>query len=355
MAYIQERPSEGGKTSYRVQIRLKGFPKATATFERKTDAKRWAQQTEAAMREGRYFKNSEAKKHTVGDLVDRYIENVIPTKPKNAKACTAQLKWWKKEIGHCLLADVTPALIAEKRDQLLKGVTFKGTIRSPSTVVRYLAALSHAFTTAVKEWGWMEDSPMTKVSKPKEPRGRVRFLSTEERQALLQACRESKNPLLHPAFVVSLSTGMRQAEQMSLHWEDVDLFKGRIVLHETKNGERRVVPLRGHALEVLHKLKIQQGRDIGPVFPGKKGTSPIDLRNPWDKALKAAGIQDYRWHDNRHSCASYLLAQGATPAQIAEILGHKTLQMVKRYAHLCDAEASNVVEQMNEAIFHIAH
>ena len=101
MAYIQERKSKDGKTTYRVQIRLKGFPVTTASFERKTDAKRWAQQTESAMQEGRYFKTSEAKKHTVAEMVDRYIENVIPTKPKNAKACTAQLLWWKKQIGHC--------------------------------------------------------------------------------------------------------------------------------------------------------------------------------------------------------------------------------------------------------------
>jgi hypothetical protein len=90
MANIQERKTKEGTISYRVLIRLKGYPITTATFERKTDAKRWAQQTEAAMREGRYFKTSEAKKHTVADMVDRYIENVIPTKPKSGEACTAR-------------------------------------------------------------------------------------------------------------------------------------------------------------------------------------------------------------------------------------------------------------------------
>jgi hypothetical protein len=166
MAYIQERKTDDGKTHYRVQIRLKGHPTTTATFERKTDAKLWLQQTEAAMREGRHFKTPEAKKHDVAELIDRYIENVIPTKPKNAAATTAQLLWWKEQIGHCLLSDFTPSLIAEHRDKLLKGTTFKGTIRSPSTVVRYLAALSHALSVATKEWGWIEDSPMRKVTKP---------------------------------------------------------------------------------------------------------------------------------------------------------------------------------------------
>jgi len=351
MAYIQERKAQDGKTTYRVQIRLKGFPTTTASFDRKTDAKRWAQQTKAAMREGRYFRTSEAKKHTVADLVDRYIENVIPTKPKNAKACSAQLLWWKEQIGHCLLADVTPALVAEHRDQLLKDTTVRGKQRSPATVVRYLAALSHAFTVAVKEWGWLEDSPMRKVTKPKEPRGRVRFLSDEERKSLLTACEESSNLFLYPVVVLALSTGMRQGEIMSLRWEDVDLFKGRIVLHETKNGERRVVPLCGHALNLLQQFKQEAARDLGLLFPGKNPETPVDLRFPWEKALQAAGIKNYRFHDNRHSCASYLLAQKATLAEIAEVLGHKTLQMVKRYAHLSEAHASRVVEQMNASIF----
>jgi integrase len=213
MAYIQERKSKDGKTHYRVQVRMKGYPIETATFERKTDAKIWAQQIEAAMRERRYFKTNESKKHTIANLVDRYIENVIPTKPKNAAATTAQLKWWKEQIGHCVLCDLTPALIAEQRDKLLRGMTFKGTARSPATVVRYLSALSHALTVAMKEWGWLDDSPMRKVTKPTEPRGRVRFLNDFEREALLTACRESSNPYLYLAFVVALSTGMRQGDR----------------------------------------------------------------------------------------------------------------------------------------------
>ncbi len=354
MAYIQERKRNDGKTSYRVQVRLKGFPKETATFERKTDAKRWSQQIEAAMREGRYFKTSEAKKHTVADMVDRYIENVIPTKPRNAKACTAQLKWWKLQIGHCLLSDVTPSLIAEQRDKLLKGATLRGKLRSPSTVVRYLAALSHAFTVALKEWGWVDDSPMRKVTKPKEPRGRVRFLSDDERAALLLACRESSNPFLYPVVVLALSTGMRQGEIMNLRWEDVDLFKGRIILHETKNGDRRAVPLCGHALELLQQFERRVAADIGLLFPGNNPNKPMDLRFPWEQVLKKSGVKDYRFHDNRHSCASYLLAQKATLAEIAEVLGHKTLQMVKRYAHLSEAHAAGIVGQMNQAIFEVS-
>lgn len=352
MAYIQERKTDDGKTHYRVQVRLKGFPITSATFERKTDAKLWAQQTESAMREGRHFKTSEAKKHTLSELIDRYIQNIVPTKPKNAAAITAQLNWWKSQLGHCLLSDLSSALIAEQRDILLKGKTFKGTLRSPATVVRYLAALSHALTVAIKEWGWIEDSPTRKVKKPTEPRGRVRFLNDEERTALLKTCKESSNPYLYPAFVLSISTGMRQAELMNLRWENIDLFKGRIILNHTKNGDRRIVSLRGLALQLLLEHRTNQQKDIGLLFPSKEDPQKsMDLRFPWEQALKKALIKDYKWHDNRHSCASYLLMNGASLTEIAEVLGHKTLAMVKRYAHMSEEHTSKVVEKMNLKLF----
>lgn len=352
MASIQERKDKDGKVRFRVQVRVRGYPCQRATFERKTDAKLWAQQTESAIREGRHFKTTEAKKHTLGEMIDRYILDVLPLKKKSEDNQKPQLLWWKKEIGSNLLADVTPALIAEQRDKLLREpIEKKGTLRSPSTVVRYLAALSHVFSTAMKEWGWIDDSPMRKVTKPKEPRGRVRFLSDEERSALLGACKESTNPYLYTVVVLALSSGMRQAEIMTLRWSDVDLQRGRIVLHETKNGERRLVPVAGHALQLLRELDRVRRIDTTLLFPSEDPSKPIDLRFPWEKALQAAGIEDFRFHDLRHSAASALAMNGASLAEIAEVLGHKTLSMVKRYAHLSESHTAGVVERMNERIF----
>jgi Site-specific recombinase XerD len=180
----------------------------------------------------------------------------------------------------------------------------------------------------------------------------VRFLNDGERTNLLKSCRESSNPYLYPAFVLALSTGMRQGELMNLRWEDVDLIKGRILLHETKNGERRAVPLKGHALELLREHYAKKPQNIGLLFPSKFDCQkPIDLRFPWEQALKKAGIKNYVWHCNRHSCASYLLMNGASLAEIAAVLGHKTLSMVKRYSHLSESHASNIVEKMNQEIF----
>jgi len=356
MANIEKRVSKDGKNSYRVKIRLKGFPSQSATFERLTDAKKWTQQTESAIREGRHFKTTEAKRHTLAELIDRYCQDVLPAKPKALRKQTALLQRWKTEIGDHSLIDVTPSLIAECRDKLARETTLRGKPRSSATVNRYMAALSVAFTVAVKEWGWLEDSPMRKVTKPKEARGRVRFLSDDERMRLLKACKESSNHYLYPVVVLALSTGMRQGEIMNLTWDTVDLNQGRAILHETKNGERRAVAITGHALEVLKELNKVRRIDCNLLFPAKesrpqKPQKSIDLRSPWEAAVKKAELEDFHFHDLRHSAASYLAMNGASLAEIAEVLGHKTLQMVKRYAHLSEGHTARVVASMNNKIF----
>ena len=188
MATIEKRTTKDGKIAFRVKIRRKGYPTQTGTFTRLTDARKWVQRTEAAIEEGRHFKTTEAKRHTLSEMVDRYTREIFPRKSASSMTMqTQQLGWWKEQLGTYVLADITPALIAEYRDLLARS-------QANSTVNRYLSALSHAFTVAVKEWGWLEESPMRKVSKPKEPRGRVRFLSDDERERLLDACKASYNP-----------------------------------------------------------------------------------------------------------------------------------------------------------------
>jgi len=369
MATIEKRVSKKGEVSYRVKIRMLGHEHVTETFTRLTDAKRWAQDTESAIRDGRHFRTAEAKKHTMGEAIDRYIKDILPQKPKNEKAVRAQLVWWKNQIGAKLLADVTPALIGEKRDKLLnepitstrrekkKGIIVNEITttkrRSPATVVRYMAAISVVFTEAFKEWGWLETSPMAKVKKPKEAKGRVRFLDDNERVALLEACKGSVNTYLFPIVVLALSTGMRAGEIMNLTWDDVDLHRQRIILQETKNGERRAAPLAGLALEEMKRLSKCRRLGIRLIFGSKtaRGEHPINIRSAWETAVKKAELEDFRFHDLRHSCASYLAMNGASLAEIAEVLGHKTLQMVKRYAHLSESHTLGVVERMNQKIF----
>src|SRR5690606_26341075 len=238
----------------------------------------------------------EARKHSLAETIDRYRADVLPGKAKSLRRNQhQQLQFWRNELGDYVLADVTPARITECRDKLLAGMSARKERRSPATVNRYLAALSHVFSVAVKEWGWIDDSPMRKVTKAVEPRGRVRFLSDDERGRLLAACQESSNPYLHTVVVLALSTGMRQGEIMQLRWQDVDLEKSRITLHETKNGERRVVPLTGKARQLLKEHAKVRKIDTPLLFPSKvKPSVPMDLRTPWENALEAAEIEDFR-------------------------------------------------------------
>jgi integrase len=255
------------------------------------------------------------------------------------------LTWWKDHIGDRLLADVTPSLLAEYRDKLAKG---ERSPRSPATVVRYMAALSHAFSIAVREWEWVDDSPLRKVSKPKEPRGRVRFLSDEEREILLVACKQSKASYLYPLVVLALSTGARRGELLGLTWGDIDLKRRVAILHQTKNEERRALPITGHALGCVEKLAEIRRIDTNLLFPDETGKKPVEIRPAWEKVLKETRLEDFRFHDLRHSAASYLALSGASLAEIAEVLGHKTLQMVKRYSHLSEQHTAGVVAKMNK-------
>ncbi len=347
MASIQARKGidERGKqcTSYRVQVRLQGFPPVTATFERKTDAARWAQATEAAMREGRYFPQREAKRRTLGDLVDRQLETVRAKRPHDYDRQRWMLGWWREQLGDYALAQITPAVIAKHRDELLK-------IRSPATVNRHLAALSVAYTNAVREWNWLQDNPLRRVKKETEPQGRVRFLSDKEREALLAACQKSELPELYPIVVLALTTGMRRGELLGLRWPDVNLERRLIVLNKTKNHERRSVPIMPDVTALLREQAKVRRLDSDLLFPGNEGR-PVEIDRAWYAALDAAKVQDFRFHDLRHTAASYLAMSGATVPELAAVLGHKTLAMVKRYAHLSDQHTGAVIERMTRKYF----
>lgn len=361
MAVIEKRKGKDGKPVFRVKVRLKGHPQESATFDRKTDAAHWAQKRETEIREGRYFKHAKASKATLADLIERYLELELPKRRTNQTSTKTHLQWWREHIGHLLLQDISTSALSEARDRLLQSAVKthkystkknKGRYKSPATVVRYMASLSHAFSVAAKEWEWIEQNPMLKVKKPREPRGRVRFLSDDERDRLLKACKQHHCPYLYTVVVIALSTGARYSEILNLCWADIDLSREIAFLQKTKNQERRAMHLTHHALTLMKKLHADMSPHLNDfVFRRADGKKPKDVRKCWYEVVKKIGLKDFRFHDLRHSAASYLAMNGATLAEIAEVLGHKTLQMVMRYAHLSDQHTAKVVERMNRKIF----
>lgn len=365
MANIEKRNDSQGRSSYRVKVRLKGHPAESATFERLTDARKWATQTEAAIREGRHFRTSEAKRRTLKDAIDRYRRERL-AKLKDAEGRGALLDWWAKEAGALILADMTPARVAEYRDKL-KSEPIRSLAKNPdpkkppryrsdARVNRYLSALSPVFSAAVKEWGWLDVNPVTRVSKGKETRGRVRFLSDAERKALLKACEQAtETPELRVLVLLAITTGARRGELAGLRWREVDFPRRVLTLQETKNGEIRAVPLVGPALDALREWgKVRPLNADALVFPGrtdKTANKPLNFEFAWQTAVKRAGLKDFHFHDLRHTAASYLAMSGAGLREIADILGHKTLAMVQRYSHLTEDHRTAVVERMAAAVF----
>jgi integrase len=349
LATIERRLNQDGVEVFRVRVRRRGEVSRTATFPRKTDAKRWGNQLESEILSGRYFYQSESQRHTVQELIDRYLSDVLPGKAKKTqKDQRQQLSWWGAALGHLRIADLTPTLIVECKSRL--GLE-KNSRRSSSTVKRYLAALSHVLVIGVREYGWLNENPMVKVSKPKEGRGRSRYLSDEERERLLAACRKSSCPYLFTIVVLAISTGARKSELTELKWGQIDFKNSRIQLNETKNGECRPLALVNPAYNLMRELAKVRRIDTQFVFPNDSGAKSLDIRTAWEFALKRAKITDFRFHDLRHTCASYLAMDGASGPEIAAVLGHKTLAMVKRYAHIGDSHVAGVVEKMNNKIF----
>lgn len=291
----------------------------------------------------------EANRHTVEDAIRRYKEVELSRKTRKHNDQVAQLDWWARELGHLKLAQLSGPLICGCRDKLVGGKTVQGKPRQPATVNRYLAALSHVLRVTTRDWGWMPESPMNRVRKLKEPRGRVRYLSELELPVLLRTCAASTDPHLNLIVLLALATGMRRGEIVGLRWSAIDCSRRRIILDRTKNGERRAVPL---PLMLLDAFKSRFPADdereelvFRSVKSGFEGRT-WDFTRAWRRAVANAGIEGFRFHDLRHSCASYLAMTGATTNEIAEILGHKTLQMVKRYAHLCDSHVEQVLNRM---------
>lgn len=351
MATIERRVSPEGTVRYRVRVRLHGNNTVSKTFIRKTDAQNWAQKMEVAIRQEEYQIDPPWRRKSLADLIDRYIAEILPRKPRTAPYQRTQLNAWREALGHLRVADVTPAHIVDARQRLLDTPGRRRHARGYATSNRYLAALSHAFSIAVDEWGWARENPVRRVRRIRESRGRTRYLLHAERERLLAACKSSRCPALYPIVVLAISTGMRRAEILTLTRSQVDLQRKTITLLDTKNGDVRSVPLSGLALELIASRMAATAGPNDLVFPGEAAGRPLTLWKPWRDALTAAGIPDLRFHDLRHTAASYLAMGGATPIELAAVLGHKTLQMVKRYAHLSDAHTHRVVSDMNQRIF----
>lgn len=347
MATIEPRTLKDGTRRYRVRVRLQGELPRTKTFKRLTDAKAWAASVEAAMGHGAYVPIARERRRTLRDLIDKYRDEYLPTRGmRDTAKHEALLDWWADHYGHLTLDRLQPEAIAEARRALQARRKRDGEPLSGATVNRHLAALSAVCKWAWKELRWLPSNPVLDVSKAPESTGIIRYLSDPERKALLKACRQSTDPNIYTAVMLALATGARYSNIRYLTWADVDRKAWRLRFVETKNKQPRYVPVVGQAQPALQAQFKADPTGQGWVFKGSRDDAPADLDKPWRKVRAAAGIVNFRFHDLRHTTASYLTMNGASLAEVAEALGQRTLVMAQRYSHQSGEHVRSTFERM---------
>ncbi len=299
----------------------------------------------AEVEEGKFLDPVKGNKITYGELLDRYLReySAVHKKPNSYEADTHHTKHLRPRFGSLLLKDVTADQVSKMIEALV------GSGLKPATVNRVLALLKHSFTKA-KEWGLIRHSQVTEVKRLKERNQRVRYLTVDEYRRLLGECPDYQRPIVTTA----VNTGMRLGEILSLRKNQVNWAQRVVLLADTKNGENRGVPLNTTMVDLLRGIlrdHMRSGITSPYVFVNPLTSDRWwSIRNSFTAAVKRAGIEDFRFHDLRHTAASWLVMSGADLPTVASVLGHKTLAMTQRYSHLSPAHRLAAVEALSEAL-----
>lgn len=291
------------------------------------------------------------------DLIDLYMAHYAGRDTTRLQ----RLGWWQQRIGSIalqdlsddqvhaeleMLADENARYFAGKDDQGRQILHAKKKRLAPATVNRYAASLAAVITWAIKRRiapkGYVH--PCRSVERRPERNDKTRFLSDAERERLLRACATASWPRLYALVLMALTTGARKGELLGLRWRDVDLDRAEASLPITKNGSSRQLPLLPAVLDELRKV---EGEPDALVFGSPRDAlRPFRFEMQFEEALAAAKVKGVTFHTLRHSCASYLAQRGATLLEIADLLGHRQLQVTKRYAHLATAHKTAMVHRL---------
>ncbi len=360
MATFEKREYRNKKTGkvtirHKAKIRLKGFPYEEATFDRLSDARDWAAKREYEIEHQKHFGAEFHRTKTLAELLERYEAALALSNPKRYKDVFPVLKIWKGRIGSVKLRDLTQDIIIRERDRL-KTLHVKGNVKLPlcsnSRVNRMFGIFKCALNVAVIEWKWLSSNPADGIKMLEEPTGRTRFLSAEELKRFLEACKLSANKDLYAMALLGLTTGARRGEIMKIKLTHVDFQQSRILLPTTKNKKPRMLYLQEPALglikSVYEKTKVGQVYLFASPHDVKK---PNDFRTAWHTALKRAEIEDFRFHDVRHTAASLMAKHGAGLHEISDILGHSDIKVTQRYVHLLKNHSSGIVKHTAEQVF----
>lgn len=316
MATIEQR-SNG---TWRAKIRKKGYPQLSGSFDTKAEAQRWAAEMEGDMSRKRFVDTREADRTTLKEALERYKEEVTVNKKGAVQEKTRIKTWSESKYGSKSLAELKSSDLAEYRDSRLKEGVSTNTIRLA------LALISHLYTVAIKDWG-IEGltNPVAKLRMPKGSRERDRRPTSAELKAVIKAAAGVHHEM--PAIIeIAVETAMRRGELIGLKRENI---RGKhLVLEDTKNGSRRLVPLSIRARELLDSLP---ARIDGSVF----SLAAHSVTQYFVRACKEAKVENLHFHDLRHEGTSRFFEKGLALMEVATITGHRTLSNLRRYTHLC--------------------
>jgi integrase len=291
----------------------------------KTVAKEILAKKKAEAVEGRYELPSKKPTPKLEEFAKEYFAYYRANRrSRSAERHETSYRAMSPTFGHMRLSDITPLAI-ERYKRQRQGVGISGV-----TINRELAFLKHLFSKAM-EWGKVSENPVKKVRLYREENARTRFLSEEEEASLLAYC----GPQLAPLVVTALNTGFRASELLSLTWSDVDCRRGVVTVRAgyAKNGEARSVPMNDTLTMVLKSGTLHAAKG-DQVFCNQHGQPYRSFRTAFEHAVRQAGIQDFTFHDLRHTFASRLVMAGVDLPTVKELLGHRDITMTLRYAHL---------------------
>jgi len=291
-----------------------------------------------AIAEGKYLdKLAEPQEVTLAEMGDKFLE-WSKTNKRSWQRDELCLRHLLEHFGDVPLKEVSPFSIEGYKRKRVEDV-------SKRTVNIELACLRNLFNKALT-WGDAASNPVRGVRLFPEPPGRLRYLSEDEIERLLNACSDH----FHPLVLVALHTGMRRGEILNLRWQDINFDVGLVHVGDSKNRCSRDIPMSETVHEELRRLC--EAATTEWVFTTVVGKTRRlrDIRSVWENTLKRADITDFRFHDLRHTAASYLVMNGVDLKTVQEILGHKTFAMTLRYAHLSPGHKTRAIRALDKAI-----
>ena len=272
------------------------------------------------------------------DFAKEYLELHCKVNNKSWQTTDARIiHVLKKHFSGKCLSEITMHLVQQFKADRIKEV-------APATVNRQLACLKCLFNKAIA-WGKFNGpNPVVPVKMFKTNNQRRRFLEKDEIVNLLAHC----NGYLKPIVIVALNTGMRRGEILGLKWRDLDFKRSVIYLHDTKNGEKRELPVNEQVKNTL--VAVRKNPSSEYIFCKENGNHLGDIKKTFLTALRKSSIKDFKFHDLRHTFASHLVMSGIDLNTVRDLLGHKSIQMTVRYAHLSPNHKQRAVEDLDKQL-----